>query len=178
MCQIRREKQSRNTERESRKKRETQIRREPDSASRPALPFFCSKSQIAIGSRVSSPWRSQKKSLFSFAGQRAVEGGGEKYLSTDLPILETLAHTHTVHADGSPDRLLSYYFDPEHSAQNEIFSRILPHAKKKDPGKIPPPIHDIRKRHQKHNVRLAGTGWLPGSRQVKGPLSHSQLLES
>lgn len=66
----------------SRKKRETQIRREPDSASRPALPF---KSQIAIGSRVSLPWRSLKNSLFSFAGQRAVEGGGgEEYLSTDL----------------------------------------------------------------------------------------------
>lgn len=26
-------------------------------------------------------------------------------------------------------------------------------------------------------VRLAGTGWQAGSQQVKGPLSHSQLLE-
>lgn len=79
--------QKRETEkwkRVERVERETQIRREPDSASRPALPF---KSQIAIGSRVSLPWRSLKKSLFSFAGQKAVEGGGEeKYLSTCLPI--------------------------------------------------------------------------------------------
>lgn len=119
------------------------------------------KSQIAIGSRVSLPWRSQKKIVFFLLQGRGLLKEEEEK-NTCLPIYLYLRHwyTHILYTtDGSPDRLSSYYFNPEHSGRNEIFSRILQHAKKRLRENPPPPIHDIRKRHQKHNVRLAGPGW-------------------
>lgn len=83
-------------ERVERVERETQIRREPDSASRPALPF---KSQIAIGSRVSLPLEKPKKESFFLLQGRGLLKEEEEEKNTCLPvyrsILETLVHTHT-----------------------------------------------------------------------------------
>lgn len=143
----------------SRKKRETQIRREPDSASRPALPFFL-KSQIAIGSRVSLPWRSLKKSLFSFAGQKAVGGGGgERYLSTDLYLRHWYTYTYCTQLTVAQTDYYRITSTQSIADGTRYFSRILQHATKKDLGKIPPPPYMISEKDTKTTtVRLAGTG--------------------
>lgn len=150
-------------ERVERVERETQIRREPDSASRPALPFKVSNCDWQSSKLTLE--KPKKESFFLLQGRRLLKEEEEK--NTCLPIYRYLRHwyTHTPYCTQLMVAQTDCYritITSSIADRTRYSPEVSTTQQKKDSVKIP----HIRKATTKRQ-REAGWHWLAG-RQSAG----------